>query len=296
MKNTIFTGMATAIVTPMKADLTVDYEALGAFIDFQIESGINAIVAVGTTGESATLEPREQKEVIRFTVERVNKRVPVIAGVGTNNTLHVLENVKNACEVGADALLVVTPYYNKATQNGLIAHFTAIADASTVPVVLYNVPGRTGCNLLPKTVSKLAEHEKIVAIKEATGNMAQMVELMALCGDKLDVYSGEDALTVPMMAMGAAGTISVLSNVAPKEAVAMTDAAKAGDFAAAAAWQCKLLPLVNALFSEVNPIPAKAAVAAMGFGEENLRMPLSRMEDGTRAKLYEEMRKLGIQV
>ena len=296
MKNTIFTGMATAIVTPMKADLTVDYEALGAFIDFQIESGINAIVAVGTTGESATLEPREQKEVIRFTVERVNKRVPVIAGVGTNNTLHVLENVKNACEVGADALLVVTPYYNKATQNGLIAHFTAIADASTVPVVLYNVPSRTGCNLLPKTVSKLAEHEKIVAIKEATGNMAQMVELMALCGDKLDVYSGEDALTVPMMAMGAAGTISVLSNVAPKDAVAMTDAAKAGDFAAAAAWQCKLLPLVNALFSEVNPIPAKAAVAAMGFGEENLRMPLSKMEDGTRAKLYEEMRKLGIQV
>ena len=144
MKNTIFTGMATAIVTPMKADLTVDYEALGAFIDFQIESGINAIVAVGTTGESATLEPREKKEVIRFTVERVNKRVPVIAGVGTNNTLHVLENVKNACEVGADALLVVTPYYNKATQNGLIAHFTAIADASTVPVVLYNVPSRTG--------------------------------------------------------------------------------------------------------------------------------------------------------
>jgi len=296
MKNTIFTGMATAIVTPMKADLSVDYEALGAFIDFQIESGINAIVAVGTTGESATLEPEEQKEVIRFTVERVNKRVPVIAGVGTNNTLHVLENVKNACEVGADALLVVTPYYNKATQNGLIAHFTAIADASTVPLVLYNVPGRTGCNLLPKTVAKLAEHERIVAIKEATGNMAQMVELMALCGDKIDVYSGEDALTVPMMAMGAAGTISVLSNVAPKEAVAMTDAAKAGDFAAAAAWQCKLLPLVNALFSEVNPIPAKAAVAAMGFGEENLRMPLSKMEEGSRAKMYEEMRKLGIQV
>jgi len=296
MKNTIFTGMATAIVTPMKADLSVDYEALGAFIDFQIESGINAIVAVGTTGESATLEPEEQKEVIRFTVERVNKRVPVIAGVGTNNTLHVLENVKNACEVGADALLVVTPYYNKATQNGLIAHFTAIADASTVPLVLYNVPGRTGCNLLPKTVAKLAEHERIVAIKEATGNMAQMVELMALCGDKIDVYSGEDALTVPMMAMGAAGTISVLSNVAPKEAVAMTDAAKAGDFAAAAAWQCKLLPLVNALFSEVNPIPAKAAVAAMGFGEENLRMPLSKMEEGSRAKMYEEMRKLGIEV
>ena len=267
MKNTIFTGMATAVVTPMKSDLTVDYEAYGRFLDFQLEQGINAIVAVGTTGESATLEPAEQKEVIRFTVERVAGRVPVIAGVGTNNTAHVLENVKNACEVGADALLVVTPYYNKATQNGLIAHFTAIADASTVPVVLYNVPGRTGCNLLPKTVAKLAEHPRIVAIKEATGNMAQMVELMTLCGDKIDVYSGEDALTVAMMAMGAAGTISVLSNVVPAQAVAMTDAAAAGDFQAAAAWQCKLLPLINALFSEVNPIPAKAAVSAMGFGE-----------------------------
>ena len=296
MKNTIFTGMASAIVTPMKSDLSVDYEALGRFIDFQIEQGINAIVAVGTTGESATLEPEEQKEVIRFTVERVAKRVPVIAGVGTNNTAHVLENTKNACEVGADALLVVTPYYNKATQNGLIAHFTAVADASTVPVILYNVPGRTGCNIQPKTVAKLAEHEKIVAIKEATGNMAQMVEIMSLCGDKIDVYSGEDALTVPMMAMGAAGTISVLSNVVPKESVAMTDACKAGDYKTAAALQCRMLPLINALFSEVNPIPVKAAVSAMGFGEENIRMPLSKMEDATRAKMIDEMRKLGVNV
>ena len=291
MKNTIFTGMASAIVTPMKADLSVDYEALGRFIDFQIKNGINAIVAVGTTGESATLEPEEQKEVIRFTVERVNKRVPVIAGVGTNNTAHVLDNVKNACEAGADALLVVTPYYNKATQNGLIAHFTAIADASTVPVVLYNVPGRTGCNIQPKTVAKLAEHERIVAIKEATGNMAQMVEIMTLCGDKIDVYSGEDALTVPMMAMGAAGTISVLSNVAPKESVSMTDACRAGDFKTAAKMQADLLPLINALFSEVNPIPAKAGVSAMGYGEEHLRLPLTPMEDATRAVLYAEMRK-----
>ena len=296
MKNTIFTGMGTALVTPMKSDLSVDYEAFGRFIDFQIENGIDCIVAVGTTGESATLEPAEQKEVIRFAVQRAAGRVPVIAGVGTNNTAHVLENVKNACEVGADALLAVTPYYNKATQNGLIAHFTAIADASTVPVVLYNVPGRTGCNLLPKTVAKLAEHPRIVAIKEATGNMAQMVELMSLCGDKIDVYSGEDALTVAMMAMGAAGTISVLSNVVPAESVAMTNAAKAGDFKTAAQWQCKLLPLINALFSEVNPIPAKAAVSAMGFGEENLRMPLSKMEDATREKLYAEMRKLGVNV
>ena len=295
MKNTIFTGMATAIVTPMTAT-DIDYEALGRFIDFQIENGINAIVVMGTTGENATIEYDDQKAIIRFTVERVAKRVPVIAGTGTNNTEHVLHNTKNACEVGADAILVVTPYYNKATQNGLYTHFKTIADASTVPVILYNVPGRTGCNLLPKTVARLAEHERIVAIKEATGNMAQMVEIMHLCGDKIDVYSGEDALTVPMMAMGAAGTISVLSNVAPKEAVAMTDACKAGDFRTAAKMQADLLPLINALFSEVNPIPAKAGVSAMGFGEENLRLPLTPMEDATRAVLFAEMRKLGINV
>ena len=295
MKNTIFKGMATAIVTPMTAD-GIDYEALGRFIDFQIENGINAIVVMGTTGENATIEYADQKEIIRFTVEKVAKRVPVIAGTGTNNTAHVLHNTKNACEVGADAILVVTPYYNKATQNGLYQHFVTVADASTVPVILYNVPGRTGCNLQPKTVARLAEHPNIVGLKEATGNMAQMVEIMHLCGDKIDVYSGEDALTVPMMAMGGAGTISVLSNVAPKQAVAMTDACMAGDYATAAKMQCDLLPLINALFSEVNPIPAKAGVSAMGFGEENLRLPLTPMEDATRANLYEQMRKLGINV
>ena len=295
MKNTVFTGMATAIVTPMTAT-DIDYDALGRFLDFQIESGINAIVVMGTTGENATIEYADQKKVIRYTVERVAGRVPVIAGTGTNNTDHVLHNTKNACEAGADAILVVTPYYNKATQKGLIQHFTMIADASTVPVILYNVPGRTGCNLLPGTVAVLAEHPNIVGIKEATGNMAQMVEIMHLCGDKIDVYSGEDALTVAMMAMGGKGTISVLSNVAPREAVAMTDACIAGDYAAAAKMQCDLLPLINALFSEVNPIPAKAGVSAMGFGEEHLRLPLTPMEDATRAKLYAEMRKLGINV
>jgi len=295
MKKTIFEGMATAIVTPMTAD-GIDYDALGRFIEFQIESGINAIVVMGTTGENATIEYADQKEIIRYTVEKVAKRVPVIAGTGTNNTEHVLHNTKNACEVGADAILVVTPYYNKATQNGLYQHFWTIADASTVPVILYNVPGRTGCNLLPKTVARLAEHENIVAIKEATGNMAQMVEIMHLCGDKIDVYSGEDALTVSMMAMGGKGTISVLSNVAPAQAVAMTDACRAGDFKTAAKMQADLLPLINALFSEVNPIPAKAGVSAMGFGEEHLRLPLTPMEDATRAVLYAEMRKLGIEV
>ena len=295
MKKTIFKGMATAIVTPMtKTD--IDYEALGRFIEFQIENGINAIVVMGTTGENATIEYCDQKEVIRFTVEKVAGRVPVIAGTGTNNTDHVLSNTRNACEVGADAVLVVTPYYNKATQNGLYQFFTTIADASSVPVILYNVPSRTGCNLLPKTVARLAEHPNIVGVKEATGNVAQMVEIMHLCGDKIDVYSGEDALTVPMLAMGAAGTISVLSNVVPKEAVAMTDAFFAGDLKKAAQIQCDMLPLINALFSEVNPIPAKAAVSAMGFGEENLRLPLTPMEDGNRAVLFEEMRKLGLDV
>ena len=295
MKNTVFTGMATAIITPMTKD-GIDYDALGRLIEFQIEKGINAIVVMGTTGENATIEPEDQTKVIAYTVQKVAKRVPVIAGTGTNNTEHVLANTKAACAVGADAVLVVTPYYNKATQTGLAQHFTMVADVSTVPVIMYNVPGRTGCNLLPKTVAKLAEHPNIVAIKEATGNMAQMVEIMHLCGDKLDVYSGEDALTVPMMAMGAAGTISVLSNVVPKEAVAMTDACKAGDYKTAAAWQCKLLPLIDCLFSQVNPIPAKAAMAAMGFGEDYLRLPLTPMEEPFRSKMLEEMRKLGIEV
>ena len=295
MKKTIFKGMGSAIVTPMN-EAGIDYEALGRFIDFQIEQGINAIVVMGTTGENATIEPEDQKEVIRFTVERVAHRVPVIAGTGTNNTEHVLHNTKAACEVGVDAVLVVTPYYNKATQNGLYKHFTMVADASTVPVVLYNVPGRTGCGLQPKTIARLAEHPNIVALKEATGNMAQMVEIVRLCGDKLDVYSGEDGIVVPMMSMGAAGCISVLSNVVPAKAVEMTDACLAGDYAKAAKLQCEMTPLINALFSEVNPIPAKAAVAALGFGENYVRMPLTPMEAENEAVLLDEMRKLGLDV
>ena len=293
MKKTIFTGMATAIITPM-TPAGIDYDALGKLIDFQIDSGINAIVVMGTTGENATIEPADQKAVIAYTVKRVAGRVPVIAGTGTNNTDHVLSATRAACEVGADAVLVVTPYYNKATQNGLIKHFTMVADASTVPVILYNVPGRTGCNLLPDTVAELAKHPNIVGIKEASGNMSQVVELFAKCGDLIDIYSGEDALTVPMMSMGGKGTISVLSNVIPAQSVAMTDAALAGDFATAAKLQCKFLPLINALFCEVNPIPAKAAVAALGIGEEYLRLPLTPMEDANRERLYNEMRKLEV--
>ena len=295
MKKPIFTGMATALVTPMTPE-GIDYEAFGRFIDFQIESGINALVAMGTTGENATIEPADQYEVIRYTVQRAAGRVPVIAGTGTNNTAHVLENTKRACEAGADAVLVVTPYYNKATQAGLIAHFTAVADVSTVPVILYNVPGRTGCNIQPKTLATLAEHPNIVALKEASGNMAQFMEMMRLVGDKIAIYSGEDALTAPMMSMGGKGAISVLSNVVPGLAVAMTDAAKAGNYEEAARLQLSMLPLIDALFSQVNPIPAKAAVSAMGFGQDYLRLPLTPMEEPFRTNLYEQMRKLGVTV
>ena len=295
MKQTIFTGMATAMVTPMTAS-GVDYDALSNFIEFQIANGINALVAVGTTGESATLSPEERRQVIRFTVEQVAGRVPVIAGTGTNNTAPAIRYSTDACADGADALLIVTPYYNKATQNGLIAHYTAIADSVDKPIILYNVPSRTGCNLLPATIEKLAEHPNIAGVKEASGNMSQVVELFARCGDKLDIYSGEDALTVPMISMGGKGTISVLSDVCPREAVAMTEAALSGDFATAAQWQCRLLPLINYLFSEVNPIPVKAAVSAMGYGEEVLRLPLTPMEPENRKKLFQEMRRLGVNV
>ena len=294
-KNTIFKGMATAMVTPMTAT-GVYYDALGRFIDFQLASGINALVAVGTTGESATLSPQERNEVIRFTVDRVNGRVPVIAGTGTNNTAHAITYTENACAIGADAMLVVTPYYNKATQAGLIAHFSAIADKSDKPVMLYNVPSRTGCNMLPATVAELAKHPNIAAIKEASGNMAQIVELFARCGDQIDVYSGEDAITIPMMAMGAKGAISVLSNVVPAQSVAMTDAFFAGKLEEAAKLQCAYLDLINDLFCEVSPAPAKAAVSAMGYGEENIRLPLIPMSQENRQRMFERMRRLGVNV
>ncbi len=293
MKHSVFRGMATALATPMSAS-GVDYDALARLIDFQLAGGIHGLVALGTTGESATLEPEERREVIRFTVKRVNGAVPVIVGTGANCTAHAVENTRSACGEGADAVLVVTPYYNKATQGGLIAHYTAVADASDKPVILYNVPSRTGCNLLPATAAVLGEHPRITGIKEASGNMAQVVELIARCKDKLDVISGEDALTVPMMAMGGVGAISVLSNVVPRQAARMAEYALSGDFTAAARMQCEMLPLIQALFSEVNPIPVRAALAAMGYGSEHLRLPLTPMEPQNREKLLCEMRKLGV--
>ena len=293
MKKTVFKGMATAMVTPMTPH-GVDYDAMARFIDFQLEEGINALVAVGTTGESATLSPDERKAVIKFTIDRVKGRVPVIAGVGTNNTEHVLDFAKSACDNGADGLLAVTPYYNKATQGGLIKHFSAIADVATVPLIMYNVPSRTGCNLLPDTVSVLADHPMISGLKEASGNMGQIVEIAAKTQGRLDLYSGDDGLTVPMMSVGGLGCISVLSNVAPRLATQMCDRFFAGDVAGAAQLQLRMLPLIDLLFCEVNPIPAKAAVAAMGFGEEFVRMPLTLLEEPNRVKLMAELRKQGI--
>ena len=289
MKNTVFTGAATAIVTPLTEN-GIDFEQFGRLIDFQISEGIDAIVVAGTTGEASTLTDDEHKEAIRFCVERVGGRVPVIAGTGSNDTAYAIELTRYACEAGADAMLLVTPYYNKATQKGLIASFTAIADASTKPCILYNVPSRTGCNLLPATVKALAAHPNIVGIKEASGNISQIAELAALVGDEIDIYSGNDDQIVPVLSLGGKGVISVLSNIMPKKASEMCKKFFEGDTVGARKLQLDLLPLVNALFCEVNPIPAKAAVAAMGYCENRVRLPLTVMEEQNEAKLLSLMK------
>ena len=293
MSNPIFRGAATAIITPMKEN-TIDYEAYGKLIDWQISEGINAIVAAGTTGEGSTLTDEEHREVIRYTVQRVAGRVPVIAGTGSNDTAYAIDLTRYSCEVGADAMLVVSPYYNKATQNGLIKSFTAIADASDKPIILYNVPSRTGCNILPKTAAALSEHPMITAMKEASGNISQIAELAALTRGKMDIYSGNDDQIVPVLSLGGQGVISVLSNVMPRATVEICDRFFKGDVAGSCALQLDLLPLINALFSEVNPIPVKAAMAAMGYCEDILRLPLTPMEDANREKLLALMRAQGL--
>ena len=295
MKKTIFTGVATAIVTPLNEN-GIDFDAYGRLIDWQIDEGINAIVTCGTTGESSTLTDEEHKAVIKYAVERVAGRVPVIAGTGSNDTAYAIELTKYACSVGADAMLVVTPYYNKATQKGLITMFNAIADASTKPIILYNVPSRTGVNIMPATCMELSKHPNICAIKEASGNISQIAEIASLVGDQMDIYSGNDDQIVPIMALGGKGVISVLSNVMPKETVEICDKFFAGDIKGSAELQLKFLPLVNALFSEVNPIPVKAATSAMGYGENYLRLPLTPMEDAKKAILFAEMKKQGISI
>lgn len=289
MKNTVFTGAASAIITPLTKD-GIDFDNFGKLIDWQIKNGIDAVVVAGTTGEGSTLTDEEHRAAIKFAVDRINGRVPVIAGTGSNDTAYAIELSQYAEEAGADALLLVTPYYNKATQNGLIASFTAIADSVNIPCILYNVPSRTGCNLTPASIAKLAEHKNITGIKEASGNLSQVAQIAALCGDNLDIYSGNDDQNVPIMSLGGKGCISVLANIMPKETHEMCESFFSGNIARSRELQLTLLPLINALFCEVNPIPAKAACAAMGFCENYLRLPLTPMEKDHEEALLALMR------
>ena len=294
-KKTVFRGIATALITPFKNG-RIDFNAYGRFIDWQIENGINALVACDTTGESSTLSDKEHRAAIAYAVQRAAGRVPVIAGTGSNEFDYAVDLSKYAASVGADAILVVTPYYNKATQNGLIKMYTSIAEEAGVPTILYNVPSRTGVNIEPKTYAALAEHPNIVAFKEANGNISKIVETMSYVRGKLDLYSGNDDQIVPLMAMGGVGAISVLSNVLPRETASICEKFFAGDVAGAAELQCRYHALIDALFSEVNPIPVKAAVAAMGFTENTLRLPLTELEEGHRETLLSLMRKEGLAV
>lgn len=297
MKETIFTGVATAIITPFTEDgSAVDYERFGRLIDWQIESGINALVVAGTTGEASTLSDDEHRMIIDFAVKRSNRRIPIIAGTGSNDTAYALDLVDCACQSGADAMLAVTPYYNKATQKGLIKMYTQIADRSTKPVILYNVPSRTGVNIEPKTYAALAEHPNIVAIKEANGNLSKIVETMSYVNGKLDLYSGNDDQIVPLLSLDGKGVISVLSNILPRETVELTRRFFDGDIRGAAQIQYEMHDVVTALFSEVNPIPVKAALAAMGYCENSLRLPLTPMEKDAEAVLLAAMRQRGLNV
>ena len=296
MKNTIFKGVATALVTPMKENGLIDFDNFGRLVDFQIEEGINALVVCGTTGEASTLTDEEHKELIKYCVERVNKRVPVIAGTGGNDTAYSISLSQYACKVGADACLCVTPYYNKTTQNGLVKMFTEIADNIDKPIILYNVPGRTGINIAPSTYEALADHKNIAAIKEANGDISKAVETMSKVSGKLDLYCGNDDQIVPFMSIGGMGVISVLSNLLPKETVKLCDLFFQGKVKESAEIQLKLKALIDALFCEVNPIPAKAAMSAMGYGENVLRSPLYPMEEANRQKLLKLMREQGLKV
>ena len=288
-QNPVFRGAATALITPLTEN-GVDFDALGKLIDWQIDEGINALVIAGTTGEKSTLNDEEHHAVLEFSAERIAGRVPMIAGTGSNDTAHAIEMTRFACGCGADAVLVVTPYYNKATQNGLVKMYKTIADASEKPLIVYNVPSRTGVGIEPATYALLADHPNIAGIKEANGDLSRIMKTFALIGDRLDLYSGNDDQIVPLMSMGGQGVISVLSNLMPKQTVEICNRCFRGDFAGAAALQCALLPLINALFSEVNPIPVKAAMAAMGWCENYVRLPLTPMEDAHAQALYRLMR------
>lgn len=294
----IFKGAGVAIVTPMHENGRVNYEKLEELIEFQIANGTDAIIICGTTGESSTMTHGEHLKTIEFTINKVAKRVPVIAGTGSNCTETAIMMSKEAASYGADALLVVTPYYNKATQNGLIAHYTAIAEAvPETPIIMYNVASRTGCNIQPATAVKLAKNVKnIVGIKEASGNLSQVAQLMSMADGCLELYSGNDDQVLPILSLGGYGVISVLSNIAPKETHDMVQKFMEGDVKGAAEIQLKAIPLVNALFSEVNPIPVKAALNLMGMEVGPLRMPLTEMEEENKAVLAQAMKDFGIKL
>ena len=289
----IFEGTATALITPFK-DGKVDFEALEKILEFQIQGVIDALVVCGTTGEPATLDDDEHKRVVEFTIEKVNRRVPVIAGTGSNNTQYAVELSRFAEKAGADGLLLVTPYYNKCSQKGIVSHFNTVADSVNLPCILYNVPGRTGFCISVDSYKQLSRHENIVATKEASGNLLLMMEVLEACEGYMDMYSGDDQQVVPLMSMGAIGCISVFSNIMPTEAHLMTKYCLDGDFKSAAKMQLKYLRLMNGLFMQVNPIPVKTAVSKMGFCTDEFRMPLCPMDDADNEKLFALMREQGL--
>ena len=289
----IFRGAATALITPTNKD-GIDYEALGKLIDWQIEEGINALVIAGTTGESSTFDDKEHRDLLEFSAKRIAGRVPMIAGTGSNDTAYSISLSEFACDIGADGLLVVTPYYNKATQNGLIKMYSEIAAHSTKPIIVYNVPSRTGVSITADTFERLADIEKIAAVKEASGNIDLVANIASRTRGKLDIYSGNDDMIVPVMSLGGLGVISVLSNLMPAKTVEICDKFFAGDVAGSCKLQLDLFALIKALFSEVNPIPVKAAMAAMGFCENYLRLPLTPMEKKNEDKMLALMKEQGL--
>ena len=294
MKNTIFTGAGVAIITPMNADGSINYDGFAENIEFQIANGTDAIIVCGTTGEASTMTDDEHIECIRFAVEKTAGRIPVIAGTGSNDTKYAVELSKIAQEKGADGLLLVTPYYNKASQKGLVAHFTAIADAVDIPIILYNIPGRTGVSIDMNTYKILGQHKNIVAVKEASGNISYTSKLIAQCGDLLDVYSGNDDIIVPMMSIGAKGVISVISNIMPKETHEITQLCLANNCEEAAKLQMKYLELINNLLIEVKPIPIKEAMNQMKMPSGPCRLPLCEMTDEHIETLKNSMKKIGL--
>lgn len=296
MKHTIFTGAAVAITTPFNLDGSINYEGLGKNIDYQIDNGTDAIVICGTTGESSTMTDEEHRECIKFAIDYTNHRVPVIAGTGSNDTRYAIELSVEAQNLGADGLLLVTPYYNKTTQAGLLDHFTIIANSVKIPIILYNIPGRTGMNIAVETVEKLAQHKNIAAIKEASGNISYTAQVAATCGDLIDIYSGNDDMIVPIMSLGGKGVISVLSNILPKETHEIAQLCLDNDFKKAGELQLKYLELINSLFCEVNPIPVKEAMNRLGMAAGACRMPLTKMSADNVARLMSAMQRLGMPV